>query len=99
MLGASGGPRIPTAITQLLISILVDGEMLPVAMRTPRVHQQVVPNEVAIEPMLAAPIRKALEGMGRGIAVHLRLGVGIGIQRLPDNGLAAALDFRFSQEA
>ncbi len=99
LLGASGGPRIPTAITQLLISILVDGEMLPVAMRTPRVHQQVIPNEVAIEPMLAPNIRKALERMGRGIAVHLRLGVGIGIQRLPDNGLAAALDFRFSQEA
>lgn len=98
IVGASGGPRIPTAITQLLIGVLCDDEILPVAMRAPRVHHQLVPDEIWVEPMLRANIRKALAALRHGIAIHSRLGIGVGIHRHGDT-LFGSLDFRFSQEA
>jgi gamma-glutamyltranspeptidase/glutathione hydrolase len=98
VVGASGGPRIPTAVTQLLVGVLCDGEILPVAMRAPRVHHQLVPDEVWVEPMLRPDLRQALVGLRPGLAVHPRLGIGAGLQ-LSAGELFASLDFRFSQEA
>jgi len=98
VVGASGGPRIPTAVTQLLVGVLCDEEILPVAMRAPRVHHQLVPDELWVEPIMRADIRSALGELGRGVALHPRLGIGVGLQRAEDS-LFASLDFRFSQEA
>jgi gamma-glutamyltranspeptidase/glutathione hydrolase len=98
VVGASGGPRIPTAVTQLLIGVLCDQEILPVAMRAPRVHHQLVPDRIWVEPMLRAEVQQALARLRRGIEVHPRLGIGVGIHNHA-NAIYAALDFRFSQEA
>jgi gamma-glutamyltranspeptidase / glutathione hydrolase len=98
ILGASGGPRIPTAVVQLMVAVLCDDEILPVAMRAPRVHHQLVPDEIWVEPMLRSDLQQALAGMRSGIAVHPRLGIGVGIHNHRDS-VYASLDFRFSQEA
>ncbi|HTE52373.1 MAG TPA: gamma-glutamyltransferase [Kofleriaceae bacterium] len=98
IVGASGGPRIPTAVTQLIVGVLCDEEILPVAMRAPRVHHQLVPDEIWVEPMMRPDILKALSGGRYGIAFHSRLGIGVGLQHHGD-ALFASLDFRFSQEA
>jgi gamma-glutamyltranspeptidase/glutathione hydrolase len=98
ILGASGGPRIPTAVVQLLVAVLCDDEILPVAMRAPRVHHQLVPDEIWVEPMLRGDLQQALAGMRSGIAVHPRLGIGVGIHNHRES-VYASLDFRFSQEA
>ncbi len=98
ILGASGGPRIPTAVTQLLVGVLCDDEILPVAMRAPRVHHQLVPDEIWVEPMLRMELQQALAGVRGGVAVHPRLGIGVGIHNHRDS-VYASLDFRFSQEA
>jgi gamma-glutamyltranspeptidase/glutathione hydrolase len=97
ILGASGGPRIPTAVTQLLLGVLCDDEILPVAMRNPRVHHQLVPDQVWVEPMLRPNLREALSRW-RSVAVQPRLGIGVGIHGHGD-AIHAALDFRFGQEA
>lgn len=96
ILGASGGPRIPTVVIQLLVHVLVDQEILPIAMRAPRVHQQHVDNEVWIEPTLPERVQRALLGLGCEVSRHARLGIGAGIQKWK-GGIYAALDFRFSQ--
>ncbi|HKE19698.1 MAG TPA: gamma-glutamyltransferase [Kofleriaceae bacterium] len=98
ILGASGGPRIPTAVTQLLVAVLCDDEILPVAMRAPRVHHQLVPDEIWVEPMLRSELQQALAGVRSGITVHPRLGIGVGIHNHRDS-VYGSLDFRFSQEA
>lgn len=49
VLGAPGGPRIITAVTQVLLRILVYGQSLTDAIRAPRVHQQWRPQETRFE--------------------------------------------------
>jgi gamma-glutamyltranspeptidase / glutathione hydrolase len=97
IVGASGGPRIPTAVTQLLVGVLCDDEILPVAMRAPRVHHQLVPDEIWVEPILRSHLQASLASR-HGIAVHPRLGIGVGIHNHRDS-VYGSLDFRFSQEA
>lgn len=96
ILGASGGPRIPTVVVQLLVHVLCDDEILPIAMRAPRVHQQHVDNEVWVEPTMPKSIQQGLLDLGLEVSRHARLGIGAGIQKW-QGGVYAALDFRFSQ--
>lgn len=96
ILGASGGPRIPTVVVQLLVHVLCDDEILPIAMREPRVHQQHVENEIWVEPTMPDAIQQGLLDLGLEVSRHARLGIGAGIQKWR-GGVYAALDFRFSQ--
>lgn len=47
--GASGGPRIITATTQVLLNSLVLGMVAPAAVAAPRLHHQWQPNELRFE--------------------------------------------------
>jgi gamma-glutamyltranspeptidase / glutathione hydrolase len=49
VLGAPGGPRIITAVTQVLLRVLVLGQGLEAAVAAPRLHQQWRPTETSFE--------------------------------------------------
>ena len=49
VLGAPGGPRIITAVTQVILRVLVYGQSLSDAIRAPRLHQQWRPEATRFE--------------------------------------------------
>ncbi len=49
VIGSPGGPRIITAVTQVLLRLIVYGQSLEDAMRAPRLHQQWRPEETLFE--------------------------------------------------
>ncbi len=63
--GASGGPRIITAVYQVLSNILDFGMDVGSALAAPRIHQQHLPDVVYFEPNGLTPdVLQALAGMG-----------------------------------
>jgi gamma-glutamyltranspeptidase/glutathione hydrolase len=67
--GARGGPRIITAVTQIVINV-IDHEMnIQQAIDAPRVHHQWLPDEIAFEQYgLSGDTRRNLERMGHKFA-------------------------------
>lgn len=52
--GASGGPRIITGTLQVILRVLDGGENATQAVRSPRLHEQWIPETVRLEPGLAS---------------------------------------------
>ncbi len=74
-LGSPGGSRIPTAVSQVLLNLIVDGDMLQAAVDRPRFHHQWLPDEIRAEPgALDAATIAGLERMGHRIRVIDRVG-------------------------
>ena len=97
LIGGSGGPRIPTMITQILLAI--DELSLLEAMQTPRIHHQFRPNAVQFEPGLPEAILAALSRSGFRLIEQRALGIGAGIKWLPEsNEIGACLDPRFGTQ-
>lgn len=97
LIGGSGGPRIPTMITQILLSI--DELSLLEAMQTPRIHHQYTPDAVLFEPGLPETILAALSRAGFHLREQRALGIGAGVKWTPDtNELGAVLDPRFGSQ-
>jgi gamma-glutamyltranspeptidase/glutathione hydrolase len=94
VIGGSGGPRIPTLIAQLLLSLLGDGASVGDAMHTPRIHHQFLPDELAVEQRLPESICAGLEERGWQVDRKPLLGLGALIERKPGDELSAALDTR-----
>ncbi len=68
--GASGGSQIPSAVAQVIIGLLDWHMPLPVALGTPRIHHQWMPDEILAEPYaLDADTARALEARGHRIRV------------------------------
>jgi gamma-glutamyltranspeptidase/glutathione hydrolase len=67
--GARGGPRIITAVTQIVVN-MIDHEMnIQQAIDAPRVHHQWLPDEIAFEQYgLSADTRRNLERIGHKFA-------------------------------
>jgi gamma-glutamyltranspeptidase/glutathione hydrolase len=63
VVGASGGPLIVSATTQVLLDAVVFGTALPVAVAAPRLHDQGAPQPILVEPGVPADVRARL---GRG---------------------------------
>lgn len=61
VLGSPGGPRIITAVTQVLLRVLVLGEPLDAAVAAPRFHQQWNPPVTTFEPEYDARVVEELE--------------------------------------
>lgn len=61
VIGSPGGPRIITAVTQVLLRVLVLGESLENAVKAPRLHQQWSPAETVFEPEFDARTVESLE--------------------------------------
>lgn len=94
LIGAAGGPRIPTMITQILLSL--DHTTLGDAMLAPRIHHQLTPNVVSHEPRLAEELQQALHQAGFELRRAGALGIGAAIRWLAESDeLSASLDPRF----
>ena len=65
VLGSPGGPRIITAVMQVLSNVVDHGMTLAQAVVAPRIHHQGLPDSIFWEPEGISPEqRKALEAMG-----------------------------------
>jgi gamma-glutamyltranspeptidase / glutathione hydrolase len=97
VIGGSGGPRIPTMITQILLA--VDELSLLEAMQSPRIHHQHTPDAVQFEPGIPETILAALSRAGFPLREQRALGIGAGIKWIPEtNDLMAVLDPRFGTQ-
>ena len=65
--GAAGGPRIITAVLQILVRTLDLGQPLDEALAAPRVHQQWSPDQSVCEQSLPESLYQELESMGHNV--------------------------------
>lgn len=66
VLGASGGPRIVTAVLDVLVRVLDFGEPLDEAVGAIRVHHQWLPDQVSLDRIPAEPAeRKLVSGLNQ----------------------------------
>lgn len=94
-LGSPGGSRIPTATSQVLLAVVVDGQGLERAVAAPRLHHQWMPDEILAEPgALAAAGLDALRRRGHAIRSVERLGEVHAVRRTAEGVLEAVADPR-----
>jgi gamma-glutamyltranspeptidase/glutathione hydrolase len=68
VLGTSGGPRIITAIFQVISNVLDHGMDMATAVAAPRIHHQHLPDEISYEPDgLAAATAEGLRALGHRV--------------------------------
>jgi gamma-glutamyltranspeptidase/glutathione hydrolase len=97
VIGAAGGPRIPSLITQVTMGVVADGLAIHDAMRQPRVHHQRWPDVLQAEDSLPPDVRAALAAGGFEVSDAAALGIGTAILALLDGGRnTGALDHRSS---
>ncbi|HPA80031.1 MAG TPA: gamma-glutamyltransferase [Thermoanaerobaculales bacterium] len=95
VLGSPGGPRIPTATAQVLLSIVVDSDELQAAVNRPRIHHQWLPDAIFAEPGALSP-ETAAELVRRGHQLREIEAIGDvnAVRRWADGAVAAAADPR-----
>jgi gamma-glutamyltranspeptidase/glutathione hydrolase len=94
-LGSPGGSRIPTAVAQVFLDVVVDHDPLAEAVRRPRLHHQWRPDEVAFEPgALDTASAAELERRGHRLREVERLGEVDAVLRRADGRCEAAADPR-----
>lgn len=91
--GASGGPRIITATTQVLLYMTRDGMTPEQAVRAPRVHHQWLPERLDLESGFDPEVAKQLTALGHIIRPIEESAVVQAVSRGPD-GLRAFSDPR-----
>jgi gamma-glutamyltranspeptidase/glutathione hydrolase len=70
VIGARGGPRIITAVLQVLIGVIDYGMPLVNAMNAPRIHEQARPDTIRYElGALQQPVVDSLTAMGHSVLV------------------------------
>ena len=83
--GASGGPRIISAVWQIVSNVVDHGMDANVAVRAPRVHHQHLPDQLSVESTgYSDELLQALRA--RGHEVRTGGGVGVGASILRRNG-------------
>jgi gamma-glutamyltranspeptidase/glutathione hydrolase len=93
--GSPGGSRIPTAVAQVLLDLVVDGAPLQRAVDRPRVHHQWLPDVVRAEEDALAPETAAeLKRRGHRLELVARLGEVCAVRWLGGGGVEAAADPR-----
>jgi gamma-glutamyltranspeptidase len=96
VIGGSGGPRIPTAITQTILGVYANGLALSQASALPRVHHQYRPTQLDVEDSLDIGHQEALERLGFDVVQFPRLGILAAIHYDSNaKTLMAMLDQRF----
>ncbi|KAJ2161649.1 hypothetical protein GGF46_001331 [Coemansia sp. RSA 552] len=95
VLGGSGGSRILTAVLQAIVNVLDFGMRLDEAIDAPRLHHQLLPNELGVDPLFPSVLTHALASLGHKLT-PLNHGSSVvqGVHRLPDGLLHAVSDAR-----
>ncbi len=71
VVGAPGGPRIISAVTQVISNIIDHHMSLTEAVRAPRIHHQALPDSIRWENNgISADARRELEAMGHHFYAH-----------------------------
>ncbi|KAJ1672034.1 hypothetical protein GGF38_000349, partial [Coemansia sp. RSA 25] len=85
VIGGSGGSRILTAVLQVIINVLDFGQRLDTAIDSPRLHHQLLPHELGVDPMFPSSLASALASFGHA-TVPLKHGNSVvqAVRRLPD---------------
>lgn len=96
--GAAGGPKIITAVLQLLVRHLDLGQDVAGALAAGRVHHQWSPDEVVCERFVAPEVRQQLSAMGHKLRVLSKTAVASGIS-FQDGEMTAASDPRVPSSA
>lgn len=91
--GASGGPRIITATTQVLLNLLRRDMTPAAAVQAPRLHHQWLPDVLDLEPKLHRELKNPLQLLGHSVKQRSASAVTQAVSRHPD-GLRAASDSR-----
>jgi gamma-glutamyltranspeptidase/glutathione hydrolase len=96
VVGSPGGPKIITAVAQVIIDVIDFGMDVRTAVDAPRVHHQLLPDRVQIENNGMDPMtRSALAGMGHDLAPNAGYFGDVQlIVREPDGTLRGASDPR-----
>jgi len=94
-LGSRGGSRIPTAILQVLLNLIVDGDPLQQAVDRPRIHHQWLPDEIVAEPDALPPdVLADLRRRGHAVRTTEGLGEVAAVRVLSGGRFEAAADPR-----
>ncbi len=75
LIGASGGPRIISAVLNVLVKVLDGGEPLDEAIAGPRVHHQWQPDEVNFDQAPDPAVAEALTRGGHKVSSRYRTGI------------------------
>ena len=67
VIGASGGPRIITATTQVLLNLTRRNQTLTAAVQAPRLHHQWLGDVLDLEPRLYQELQDSLKPFGHSI--------------------------------
>ena len=99
--GARGGPRIISAVLQIVINMIDHGMNIQQAIDAPRIHHQWLPDEIRTEPLGLSPdTAKILESYGHKLNVQGYNAQATGIAIEPKTGVRlGAIDSRGDGEA
>ena len=94
-LGASGGPRIASAVVQVIMNRWMNGMTLPDAVAHPRVHHQWLPETSSLDEDRQIPgLGERLRGMGYQVDTKPSLGKVFAAERLADGRFVGVCDPR-----
>jgi gamma-glutamyltranspeptidase/glutathione hydrolase len=94
-LGGRGGSRIPTAIAQVLLHLLVDGDPLQAAVDRPRLHHQWLPDVLRAEADALSPETvEELSSRGHEVGIWTKDAKVNAVRMLEDGNFEAAADPR-----
>ncbi|KAJ1891276.1 hypothetical protein LPJ66_007011 [Kickxella alabastrina] len=68
VVGGSGGSRILTSVLQVIINVLDFGMRLDQAVDMPRLHHQLLPHELGVDPLFPSCLTRELSGFGHQVA-------------------------------
>jgi len=95
VLGGRGGSRIPTAVAQVLLHLLVDGDPLQTAVDRPRLHHQWLPDILRAEADALSPETvQELSNRGHTVEIWTRDAKVNAVRVLEDGSFEAAADPR-----
>ncbi|KAJ2007866.1 hypothetical protein H4R26_000534 [Coemansia thaxteri] len=95
VVGGSGGSRILTAVLQVIVNVLDFGMRLDYAIDRPRLHHQLLPHQLSVDPLFPASLTHALASFGHVIA-PLKHGSSVvqAVHKLTDGTMHAVSDAR-----
>jgi len=100
VLGAPGGSRIITAVTQVISNVIDHGMTMAQAVYAPRIHHQGLPDSIRWEPGGLDPgTRRTLERMGHHFFTHPGLNAVVEAIRVTPRGLEGVTDPRIPSRA